>query len=62
MAQHDTTYRQLLTDALTLLGDMQQRMGMFENQDYWKLKLKAEEVKKLDERSNPSVFAENLSQ
>ncbi|MFD0751695.1 hypothetical protein ACFQZS_16205 [Mucilaginibacter calamicampi] len=40
--QHQITHQQLLTDALDLLGDMQHRMGMFENQDYWKIKLKAE--------------------
>lgn len=39
------TYQQLLTEALDLLGDVQQRMGMFEKQDYWKIKLKAESLK-----------------
>jgi|GEM_PF-5354459 len=40
------TYEQLLTEALNLLGDVQTRLGMFEKQDYWKIKLKAESLKK----------------
>nr|WP_294791350.1 hypothetical protein [uncultured Mucilaginibacter sp.] len=43
--QHPITYEQLLTEALELLGDVQQRLGMFERQDYWKIKIKAESLK-----------------
>jgi hypothetical protein len=43
--KHNITYEQLLTEALDLLADVQQRLGMFENQDYWKIKLKAESLK-----------------
>ena len=43
--KHNVTYEQLLTDALDLLGDVQQRLGMFERQDYWKIKLKAQSLK-----------------
>ncbi|MGY3211361.1 hypothetical protein [Mucilaginibacter sp. HD30] len=48
--KHNVNYEQLLTEALDLLGDVQQRLGMFERQDYWKIKLKADSLKqKVDE-------------
>lgn len=43
--KHPITYEQLLTEALNLLGDVQPRLGMFENQHYWMIKLKAESLK-----------------
>ena len=56
--KHPITYEQLLTQALDLLDDVQQRLGMFERQDYWKIKLKANELKQLNEGSNPSGAAD----
>lgn len=44
--KHHITYEQLLTEALDLLDDVQQRLGMFEKQDYWRIKLKAESLKR----------------
>ena len=43
--KHPITYEQLLTQALDLLDDVQPRLGMFERQDYWKIKIKAKELK-----------------
>lgn len=57
--KHPTTYEQLLSQALDLLDDVQQRMGMFEKQDYWKIKIKAKELKQKateeDKNGTPQV-------
>ncbi len=39
------THENLLNEALDLLHDVQNRLGMFEKQEYWKIRLKAESLK-----------------